>query len=51
MHITASVINDDERGLHQDLGVRLEKLAPHELVAGIFTIVEAFIDVTSHKMF
>jgi len=34
MHITASVfINDDERGLHQDLEVWLEKLAPHEPVA------------------
>jgi secondary thiamine-phosphate synthase enzyme len=34
MHITASVfINDDERGLHQDLDVWLEKLAPHEPVA------------------
>ena len=31
MHITASVfINDDERGLHQDYDVFLEKLAPHE---------------------
>jgi len=30
MHITASVfINDDERGLHQDLEDWLEKLAPH----------------------
>ncbi|MGE4159551.1 MAG: secondary thiamine-phosphate synthase enzyme YjbQ [Planctomycetota bacterium] len=30
MHITASVfINDDERGLHHDFGVWLEKLAPH----------------------
>jgi secondary thiamine-phosphate synthase enzyme len=29
MHITASVfINDDERGLHQDFEVWLEKLAP-----------------------
>ena len=34
MHITASVfINDDERGLHQDLDLWLEKLAPHEPVA------------------
>ena len=34
MHITASsAINDDERGLHQDLEVWLEKLAPHEPVA------------------
>jgi secondary thiamine-phosphate synthase enzyme len=34
MHITASVfINDDERGLHQDLEVWLEKLAPHEPIA------------------
>jgi secondary thiamine-phosphate synthase enzyme len=34
MHITASVfINDDERGLHQDLEVWLEKLAPHEPVS------------------
>lgn len=31
MHITASVfINDDERGLHHDYSVWLEKLAPHE---------------------
>jgi len=30
MHITASVfINDDERGLHHDYDVWLEKLAPH----------------------
>ena len=30
MHITASVfINDDERGLHHDYQVWLEKLAPH----------------------
>lgn len=29
MHITSSVfINDDERGLHHDFGVWLEKLAP-----------------------
>ena len=29
MHITASVfINDDEKGLHRDFGVWLEKLAP-----------------------
>jgi secondary thiamine-phosphate synthase enzyme len=29
MHITASVfVNDDERGLHHDFGVWLEKLAP-----------------------
>jgi secondary thiamine-phosphate synthase enzyme len=34
MHITASVfINDNERGLHQDLEDWLEKLAPHEPVA------------------
>lgn len=34
MHITASVfINDDERGLHHDLDVWLEKLAPHEPVS------------------
>ena len=34
MHITASVfINDDERGLHQDLEIWLEKLAPYEPVA------------------
>jgi secondary thiamine-phosphate synthase enzyme len=34
MHITASVfINDDERGLHQDYEVWLEKLAPHEPVS------------------
>ncbi len=33
MHITASVfINDDERGLHHDYTVWLEKLAPHEPV-------------------
>ncbi len=31
MHITASVfINDDEKGLHHDYEVWLEKLAPHE---------------------
>ena len=30
MHITASVfVNDDERGLHHDFDVWLEKLAPH----------------------
>jgi secondary thiamine-phosphate synthase enzyme len=30
MHITASVfINDDERGLHKDYDVWLEKIAPH----------------------
>ncbi len=30
MHITASVfINDDERGLHKDYDVWLDKLAPH----------------------
>ena len=30
MHITASVfINDDERGLHHDFEVWLERLAPH----------------------
>ena len=35
MHISASVfINDDERGLHQDYKVWLEKLAPHEPVSG-----------------
>jgi len=35
MHITASVfINDDESGLHQDYEAWLEKLAPHEPVAG-----------------
>jgi secondary thiamine-phosphate synthase enzyme len=34
MHITASVfINDDERGLHRDFDVWLEKLAPHEPVS------------------
>jgi secondary thiamine-phosphate synthase enzyme len=34
MHITASVfINDDERGLHYDYDVWLEKLAPHEPVS------------------
>lgn len=33
MHITASVfINDNERGLHHDFEVWLEKLAPHEPV-------------------
>jgi secondary thiamine-phosphate synthase enzyme len=35
MHITASVfINDDEHGLHQDYEKWLERLAPHEPVAG-----------------
>ena len=35
MHITASVfINDDEGGLHHDYEQWLEKLAPHEPVAG-----------------
>jgi len=35
MHITASVfINDDESGLHHDYERWLEKLAPHEPVAG-----------------
>lgn len=35
MHITASVfINDDERGLHHDYEVWLEKLAPLEPVSG-----------------
>jgi secondary thiamine-phosphate synthase enzyme len=35
MHITASVfINDNESGLHQDYETWLEKLAPHEPVAG-----------------
>ena len=30
MHITASVfINDNERGLHEDFDIWLEKLAPH----------------------
>jgi secondary thiamine-phosphate synthase enzyme len=30
MHISSSVfINDDERGLHHDFGVFLEKLVPH----------------------
>jgi len=34
MHITSSVfVNDDERGLHQDFDVWLEKLAPHEPVS------------------
>jgi len=34
MHITASVfINDDEPGLHHDLDMWLEKLAPHEPVS------------------
>jgi secondary thiamine-phosphate synthase enzyme len=34
MHITASVfVNDDERGLHHDYEVWLEKLAPHEPVS------------------
>jgi secondary thiamine-phosphate synthase enzyme len=33
MHITASVfINDDEKGLHHDYEVWLEKMAPHEPV-------------------
>lgn len=35
MHITASVfVNDDESGLHHDYELWLEKLAPHEPVAG-----------------
>jgi len=35
MHITASVfINDDERGLHHDYEMWLEKLAPHEPGSG-----------------
>jgi len=35
MHITASVfVNDDEAGLHADFLDWLEKLAPHEPVAG-----------------
>jgi secondary thiamine-phosphate synthase enzyme len=35
MHITASVfINDDEEGLHHDYEIWLERLAPHEPVAG-----------------
>ena len=35
MHITASVfINDDESGLHHDYDAWLERLAPHEPVAG-----------------
>lgn len=35
MHITASVfINDNESGLHHDYKKWLEKLAPHEPVAG-----------------
>lgn len=34
MHISASVfINDDERGLHHDFEVFLEKLAPHEPIS------------------
>ncbi len=34
MHISASVfINDDERGLHHDFEVWLEKLAPHAPVS------------------
>ncbi|OGP54561.1 MAG: secondary thiamine-phosphate synthase enzyme, partial [Deltaproteobacteria bacterium RBG_13_52_11b] len=34
MHVTASVfINDDESGLHHDLDVWLEKLAPHQPVS------------------
>lgn len=34
MQITASIfINDDERGLHHDYEVFLEKLAPHEPVS------------------
>lgn len=33
MHITASVfINDDESGLHKDIDIWLEKLAPHDPV-------------------
>jgi secondary thiamine-phosphate synthase enzyme len=35
MHITAAVyVNDDERGLIQDIDDWLERLAPHEPVAG-----------------
>lgn len=35
LHITSSVfINDDESGLHRDYAKWLEKLAPHEPVAG-----------------
>ncbi|WP_300669459.1 secondary thiamine-phosphate synthase enzyme YjbQ [Desulfoluna sp.] len=35
MHITASVfINDDEKGLHHDYEVWLEKLAPHDPTTG-----------------
>ncbi len=35
MHITASVfVNDDESGLHHDYELWLERLAPHEPVAG-----------------
>jgi len=34
MHITASVfINDDERGLHHDFEIWLEKFVPHEPVS------------------
>lgn len=34
MHITSSIfINDDERGLHQDFKVWLEKLAPYDVKA------------------
>lgn len=34
MHITASVfINDDERGLHKDFSIWLEKWAPHDPVS------------------
>ncbi len=34
MHISASIfINDDERGLHHDFEVLLEKLAPHEPIS------------------
>lgn len=34
MHITSSVfINDDERGLHKDFDLWLERLAPHEPVS------------------
>jgi secondary thiamine-phosphate synthase enzyme len=34
MHITASVfVNDDEPGLHQDMGRFLERLCPHEPVS------------------
>ena len=37
MHITSSVfINDDERGLHHDFGVWLEKLAPFDASTDVY---------------